>query len=83
MITVQKPDLTHYFNQMPYIGKYLRFDYESANTLTEMVDLFHKWKTEQAQSNNPVRKIHFEAASNFIYTLITSKSYASKTFETI
>ena len=76
-----KPDLTMYFNQMPLIGRYMAHDYECANSLNEMIMLCHKWMHDAEISKNPVRKLNFEAAANFIYTLITGKSYDSKEIE--
>ena len=30
--TFPKPDLTMYFSQMPFIGQYMKYDYENANS---------------------------------------------------
>ena len=78
---MNKPDLTMYFAQMPLIGKYMQFDYESANSLFEMIELYNKWMNEAEETKNSVRKINFEAGSKFLYTLLTGKSYESKNIE--
>ncbi|MGB0896868.1 MAG: hypothetical protein ACPGRW_06070 [Flavobacteriaceae bacterium] len=73
-----KPDLTMYFAQMPLIGMWLKADYEKAETLEDMTALCHKWNNEAERTTNPIRKTHFQASANFIYTLITGQSYESK-----
>lgn len=76
-----KPDLIMYFAQMPFIGQYMKYDYESANGFSQLIALCHKWNNEAEISKNPVRKLNFEAGANYLYTLITGKSYDSKEIE--
>lgn len=78
-----KPDLSMYFAQMPFIGKYMEQDYNNANTVQEMTDLCHKWNNEAEISKNLVRKTHYQAGANFLYTLLTGKSFESKNLEII
>lgn len=76
-----KPDLKMYFAQMPLIGRYMEHDYEQVNSLEELILLCHKWNDEADISQNPIRKIHFQAGANFVYTLVTGKSFESKNIE--
>lgn len=80
---MKKPDLTAYFNSMPYIGRYMAYDYECANSLTAMIDLVHEWLNEADISTNVMRKIHFQQGANLIYGLITSRTFETKKFEDV
>lgn len=76
-VKIIKPDLTVYFNAMPYIGRYMAYDYENANSYNELIMLFHKWMNESEMSKNMIRKRHFKAAAHYIYALITKRSFES------
>ena len=72
-----KPDLTTYFNAMPFIGRYMAYDYDRANTLNDLIWLFHKWMDESEASINTMRKIHFKSGAYYIYSFLSGKSYES------
>lgn len=75
---MKKPDHTYFFNQMPFIGAYLKHDYAQANCLRDMINLCHKWLSEASLTNNIVRKAHFQASANFVYSIITNRAYENK-----
>jgi len=83
MINAQiiKPDLSFYFNAMPFIGCYMAKAYNQANTVEDMSNLCHKWLNDADTTTNEVKKTNYKAAAHYLYALITKKSLDSNTFK--
>lgn len=73
-----KPDLNIYFNAMPFIGIYLKAEYDKVTDIDQMTALMHKWFSDAENTKNEVKRIHIQASAQFLYTYLTGKSYESK-----
>ena len=70
-----KPDIKMYFASMPFIGRYMQYDYDCADSQVKLIGLFHKWMNEAEATKNLVRRIHFTSSAQLIYKLITGEDY--------
>lgn len=61
-----KPDLTYYFAQMPFIGRYLEYDYECINSLSQMNMVCCKWESESKETNNITKKILYQQSVDML-----------------
>lgn len=73
-----KPDLRMFFSQMPLVGMWIEHDYNKAETLDDMIGLFHKWIEEAETTDNSVRKSCYLSSAYYLYSWISGKSYESK-----
>lgn len=73
-----KPDLTVYFNAMPLIGQWIKAEYNQANSLDDLVSLFHRWIGVAESTINETKAECYRASAYYIYSLITNRSYESK-----
>jgi hypothetical protein len=81
MKTFIKPDLDLYFNAMPLIGQWLKFDYNKANTIQDLTNLVNKWLDEAYNSElqgKKERAIWFHSGACYVYGFLTGKSLESK-----
>jgi len=78
-----KPDLTIYFAAMPLIGIWLKSDYDKANTAEDLINLMHKWFNEAERTDNTTRAHAHQSVAQYLYTLLTGKSFESKGLETL
>lgn len=78
-----KPDLKMYFAAMPIIGVMLNEEYKQANTIEQLADLFYRWKDREEASTNPLEVQWLKAASNYIYSYFTNRSFETKKYESL
>ncbi|OIQ22173.1 MAG: hypothetical protein BM557_02015 [Flavobacterium sp. MedPE-SWcel] len=68
---------------MPFIGAWLKADYNKADTSEDLLNLMHKWFNESERTENKVKSNYYKISAQYLYSLLTNKSYESKDIENL
>lgn len=74
-----KPDLDLYFNAMPLIGHWLKYDYNKTKNENELINLMHLWFNRfENENTNPDAKKWYYASATYLYSFLTGQTFESK-----
>ena len=65
-----KPNLNMFFDNMPFIGQYLKQDYNKCNTYIDLLDLVHEWLSIAEITSNKTKSNYYIISANQLIKIL-------------